>query len=256
MRIWEKIREDYSIDDFIDSRAYKVHDTARKLVQAPINTRRTSRAAMNILVENRYKGATEPKDRIFSMFKILKEHGAQLKQPDYSRDLVDISQEVTLALLRSDCGLGFLKRACSPAPWPSWVPDLTKWDYDVRTRLSSSSVEEGWSVPLENSMIRVGRAATSDRLTAVHDNITFPLGYVYFETENGYSGQATAAVKIGDYVVRILGTGTFFAVRRMPDESHRLISPVTESRKTLGIDSHTHFGINHTRDMMTMLVLS
>jgi hypothetical protein len=120
----------------------QVHELARRAVQAGIHAQslryhlhgRGSREldpsiAMSIMIGNRSKLASEPKDKIFSLLSVFQRAGIHISKPDYERSLEDILYDATSTLVRGGSGLQFLESSCTPAPWPSWVPDLSQHMY-------------------------------------------------------------------------------------------------------------------------------
>jgi hypothetical protein len=91
----------------------------------PSNTN-AGQNTLQILVSARKKKASEPKDKIFALFGVLKELGLHLPMPDYQNSLEQIYTEAAIACINHGKSLDILFEAPSDnrrAGLPSWVPD-------------------------------------------------------------------------------------------------------------------------------------
>jgi len=83
---------------------------------------------LQILASAREKKATEPKDKIFALFGMMKELEFDLPLPDYQKSLEQIYTEAAVACINHDRCLHILFEAPSDnrrSELPSWVPDWT-----------------------------------------------------------------------------------------------------------------------------------
>jgi hypothetical protein len=83
---------------------------------------------LQILASAREKKATEPKDKIFGLFGVMKELGFDLPLPDYQKSLEKVYTEAAVACINHDRCLHILFEAPSDnrrSGLPSWVPDWT-----------------------------------------------------------------------------------------------------------------------------------
>ncbi|OCK86903.1 HET-domain-containing protein [Cenococcum geophilum 1.58] len=104
-----------------------------------------------ILENIRRKGATEPKDRIFSLFGIFQELEIAFDLPDYRKPIEDVFREAVISCIQADEYLQILYHVPSARrqdDLPSWVPDFS---------------ENGWANTDSRYAVTRGRFAASDR---------------------------------------------------------------------------------------------
>jgi hypothetical protein len=112
--------------------------------------------------------ASEPKDRIFSLFSVFQHAGIYVSQPDYDRSWEDISHEATSALVQGGCSLQFLGSTCTPEPWPSWVPDLSQHIFERRAPGCFKAFDgERLNRKLQGRKLQVRRAARVEQIVRV-----------------------------------------------------------------------------------------
>jgi hypothetical protein len=80
--------------------------------------------AATILKYSRQKLASDPKDKVYALYGILDALGVNLPEPDYTRPLEQIYQDVTRAVITYDNSLSLLKQACNSTMACSWIPDF------------------------------------------------------------------------------------------------------------------------------------
>jgi hypothetical protein len=81
---------------------------------------------LHILAAAREKKATEPKDKIFALFGVMKDLGLDLPLPDYQKSLEEVYTEAAIACIDYDKCLDILFEVPSDhrcSKLPSWVPD-------------------------------------------------------------------------------------------------------------------------------------
>jgi hypothetical protein len=151
-------------------RLFQTHEFARRVYrEAPfLQVSQKTSNAMSTMVGNRSKLASEPKDRIFSLFSIFKQAGIHISEPDYNRSLEDISHESTSALIRGGCSLQFLESTFTPEPWPSWVPDLSQHIFERRAPGCFKAFDgERFNHELQGRKLRVRLAARVEQVARV-----------------------------------------------------------------------------------------
>ncbi|KAN0107981.1 hypothetical protein V8E51_007723 [Hyaloscypha variabilis] len=151
-------------------RLFQTHEFARRVYrEAPsLQVSQKPSNAMSTMVGNRSKLASEPKDRIFSLFSIFKQAGIHISEPDYNRSLEDISHESTSALIRGGCSLQFLESTFTPEPWPSWVPDLSQHIFERRAPGCFKAFDgERFNHELQGRKLRVRLAARVEQVARV-----------------------------------------------------------------------------------------
>jgi hypothetical protein len=130
-----------------------------------------------VMRDNRHKGASEPKDRIFSLFTILTRTGVRISEPDYNRDIIEISLEATTAVLRKHLSITLLQEACSGDGWPSWVPDLSNPHvFSVRRHLHEPGLEflQQANIEISGPILRVLRSPIFERVTKTSRRFPVP----------------------------------------------------------------------------------
>jgi hypothetical protein len=94
---------------------------------------------VNLLINDRNKGATDPRDKVFALLGISRTYGKFQLETDYSKTIEDIYTTTARQLIqRDDIGLRIL--SCSQPSYstralPSWVPDWSEpWHGGIKTR--------------------------------------------------------------------------------------------------------------------------
>jgi hypothetical protein len=117
---------------------------------------------LDIFMQTKGQGASEPRDKVFALYWITSITGIQLPEPDYAKPLDMVYMEVTKAIIEHDKTLTFLSLVNSEAPdpgFPSWVPDFrnlsSRWKklYDMAnstTQMYYNPDTKKWSRGLGN----------------------------------------------------------------------------------------------------------
>ena len=114
---------------------------------------------LHILAAAREKKATEPKDKIFALFGVMKDLGLDLPLPDYQKSLEQVYTEAAIACIEHDKCLDILFEAPSDHRWPSlpsWVPDWSDigWKFsDSRKALLRTRFQAGRSANLHQKFV-------------------------------------------------------------------------------------------------------
>ena len=97
----------------------------------------------DILVSTKRMAATDPRDKIFSLYNILNRSGIAFREPDYHKFTPDVYREATIASIIHDQNLKILSYAwCNhnSLDLPSWVPDWN--DPPEQGFMSRTNIEE------------------------------------------------------------------------------------------------------------------
>ena len=114
--------------------ALAVHRMAKGVLDS-FNHQTPSDAIINdFLGEMRWSQASEPKDKVFSLYGILGASGVSPPLPDYSKSTADVYRETAVAVIQSTKGLRILEQVDSTGVTPdlaSWVPDWSSWKHCI-----------------------------------------------------------------------------------------------------------------------------
>lgn len=125
---------------------------------------------MSLMMATRTKQATEPRDRIFSLYTLFQRVGIPMSVPDYEKSLEDISFEATKALIDGGCSLNFLDNTCTAQPWTSWVPNPSKSVFERQIPGSLNGLDhdaETVTRDISARILHVRFAARVERITRV-----------------------------------------------------------------------------------------
>jgi hypothetical protein len=133
----------------------------------------------SVLDNTRFRGAGEPRDKIYALFGLFRMMGLNPPLPDYNKPVRQIYQEATLTAATCDGNLDILYQVTglpNQLNLPSWVPDFsnTKAPAIMVTpalQASKSSVVQWRLYERSNAMCIPGKAV--DRVTASTVSMSF-----------------------------------------------------------------------------------
>jgi hypothetical protein len=135
------------------------HPTFSKAFHAEQNRINPYKGILQILAAAREKKATEPKDKIFALFGVMKELGLDLPLPNYQKSQEQVYTEAAIACISYDKCLDILFEAPSDhrcSTLPSWVPDWSDigWKFsDPRKAALRNSFQASRSASLHQKFV-------------------------------------------------------------------------------------------------------
>lgn len=189
------------ISDLLMNRRYSgVHD----VLDSTPSRANSYRGLLQILAWAREKASTEPKDKVFALFGVLKELGIQFPPPDYKKSLEHIYTEAAVASITHDRNLHVLFEVPSDnrrLGLPSWVPDWSDVGWKspdprkavIRGRFSPSrSADPKWSFSQDQL-----RLPLSGKVVDTVDHLGTPLE-VGDEIQTGFLQIASGQLRLTD----------------------------------------------------------
>lgn len=215
----------------IFARKIALQDALRNIIYPKPGQAPTRWPSVSSVLDNtRFRGAAEPRDKIYALFGLFRMMGFNPPLPDYNKPIRQIYQEATLTSMNCDRNLDILYQVTglpNQLNLPSWVPDFSNTKAPVimvtpALRTSKSSVVQWQLYERSNALCIPG--TTVDRVTAFAASMSFTNSSAAQTRDSVITGtEKTAAFSIFKQWLSLVQSLPSYPNGQQPSETFGLI---------------------------------